>query len=108
MGVGLRKPVQLVHYVVEKDANGRNKETEGLTYNAWAEISDPTGFRDYDNGQTQLGSTKRFLIRFRFENAPDGEWKMKYDGKLWMISERRKVEEKRFYWLIVATQKSNV
>lgn len=108
MGIGERKQVKLIQMITAKVADGNWVTTEGERFGAWAEISNPSGFRDYQNGQTQLGSTKKFLIRFRFDKYPDCDWKVRYDGKDWTISERRKVDEKRFYWLITATSKANV
>ncbi len=60
MGIGLRKQVQLVQILNPRDASGRPQEVEGQKVGVWAEISNPSGFRDYQNGHTQLGETKKF------------------------------------------------
>jgi SPP1 family predicted phage head-tail adaptor len=108
MGIGLRHQVQLVQILVAQDTDGRNKEQEGDKYGVWSEITQPSGFRDYQNGQTQMGNTKKFLIRFRFNKYPDCNWKIRYEGKDWTISNIQKQNEKRFYWSLTATAKSDV
>jgi SPP1 family predicted phage head-tail adaptor len=108
MGIGQRRQIQLSQVLVTIDANGRNIESAGQVFNTWAEVTEPSGFRDYSNGQTQLGKTKRFLIRFRFDKYPNCEWKIKYAGVDWTISEIRKIDEKQFYWLLTGSSKSDV
>jgi SPP1 family predicted phage head-tail adaptor len=108
MGIGQRKQVQLVQIVSTKQAAGNWVEAEGVKFGAWAEVSNASGFRDYQNGQTQLGNTKRFLIRFRFDKYPNADWKIRYENKDWTISNRQAVNEKRFYWSITAQSKSDV
>lgn len=108
MGIGQRKQVQLVQLLVAQDTDGRNKEQEGDKFGVWAEISNPSGFRSYLNGQTQMGNTKNFLIRFRFNKYPNCDWKIRYEGKDWTITNIEKVDEKRFYWQMTATAKSDV
>jgi SPP1 family predicted phage head-tail adaptor len=109
MGIGEMKQIKLVQLLTTKGANGNwTAPVEGEKFGAWAEISNSSGFRDYQNGQTQLGSTKRFKVRFRFDKYPKADWKVIYDGKEWTISVREKVDEKRFYWLITAQAKSDV
>lgn len=108
MGIGERKQVNLVQLLSSKAANGNWVTTEGIRFSSWAEITNPSGFRDYQNGQTQLGTTKRFKIRFRFDQFPNCDWKINYDGRDWTISEKQKLDEKRFYWLITATSKADV
>jgi SPP1 family predicted phage head-tail adaptor len=108
MGIGLRKPVKLIQIAVTVDADGRNIESNGLSFKTWAEVSEPSGFRDYLNGQTQMGSTKKFLVRFRFDQFPNADWKIVYNGREWTVSEIQKVDEKQFYWSFRATSKSDV
>ena len=107
-GIGVRKQIQLIQISVAIDYTGRNIEEPGEVFNTWAEITNPSGFRDYDNGITQFGKTKKFLVRFRFDLSPNVDWKVKYEGKEWTISQINKVEEKKFYWQIIATSKSDV
>jgi SPP1 family predicted phage head-tail adaptor len=108
MGIGNRRPVKLIQILVAIDATGRNIESAGDEFQTWAEITEPSSFRDYQNGQTQMGSSKRFLIRFRFDQFPNADWKIVYGGKEWTVSEIQKVQEKQFYWTFRATSKSDV
>lgn len=108
MGIGLRKQVQIIPVTSEKNESGSWVETEGTKAGVWAEVTDPSGFRAYQNGQTQLGETKNFLIRYRFDRFPNCDWRLVYDGRRWTVSEIRKVDEKRFYYRLTATSKSNV
>lgn len=108
MGIGKRVQVQLVQLLVAQDTDGRNKEAEGDKFGVWAEVSNASGFRGYADGQTQMGSNKKFLIRFRFDKHPDCNWKIRYDGKDWTLSEIKKVDEKRFYWQMTGNAKSDV
>lgn len=108
MGIGQRKRVTLSQVVVTQDSNGRNIESQGPVYNTWAEVSNPSGFRAYLNGQTQLGKTKLFKLRFRFDKHPNADWKIVYDSKDWTVSDIQRIEEKSFYWELTGTSKSNV
>lgn len=108
MGVGQRKQVQLVQILNPRNSEGRPVETEGQKFGVWAEVSSPSGSRDYQNGQTQLQNTKRFLIRFRFDRFPNANWKIRYEGKDWTISTREAIDEKRFYWQFTASSKADV
>lgn len=109
MGIGTYKPIQLRQIAVMIDAEtGRNVESTGEVVNTWADITNPSGFRDYSNGQTQMGSTKRFLIRFRFDRYLNADWVIRYAGKDWTPSEIQRVDENKFYWLVTATSKSDV
>lgn len=108
MGIGQRKQIKLQQITVARTDSGRNIEGEGDSFTTWAEITNPSGGRDYLNGQTQLSSTKRFLVRFRFDKYPNVEWKLEYDKKYWTISDIQKVNEKNFYWQFTATSKNDV
>src|SRR6188472_1485757 len=108
MGIGQRHQVQLVQVTNTQGPAGRWQEVEGQKFGVWAEITNPSGFRDYQNGQTQLGNTKRFKIRFKFNKYPNADWKIRYEGKDWTISNRQAVDEKRFYWEFTATSKADV
>ena len=108
MGIGQRRQVQLVPMISTKNASGSWLTVEGDKVGVWAEVTDPSGNRGYLNGQTQINSSKNFLIRFRFDKFPNCDWKIIYDGKQWTITERRKIDEKQFYWRIAANAKSDV
>lgn len=106
MGIGQRKRVTLTTIAVTQDDNGRNIESFGDTYKVWAEVSNPSGFRQYLNGQTNLGKTKDFKLRFRFDKHPGADWKIIYEGKEWTVKEIQRKDEKNFYWFVTAS--SNV
>lgn len=108
MGIGNRFQVQIIPYTSAQNAAGSWEETAGTPIGVWAEISNPSGFRVYQNGQTQLGSTKDFLIRYNFANYPNANWRLVYNGKRWTVSEIQQVGEKRFYYRLTATAKSDV
>lgn len=108
MGIGQRQPIKLVQIAVTIIGNGRNIESEGISFQTWAEISNPSVFRDYLYGQTQMGKTKNFLVRFRFDKYPNADWKVIYNGVQWTISQIQKVNEKPFYWLLIGSNKSDV
>jgi SPP1 family predicted phage head-tail adaptor len=108
MSIGQRKRVTLSQVLVTQDAAGRNVQSDGEHFKAWAEVSNPSGFRDYVNGHTQMGKSKRFMIRFRFDRYPNADWKIVYEGKQWTVSEITRVDEKNFYWQLTASSKSDV
>lgn len=108
MSIGTRKQVQLVQILVGKDSDGQNIEQEGDKFGVWADIRNPSGFRQYLNGQTQMGHTKDFMIRYRFDKYPGANWKIRYEGKDWTITSIQRREEKKFYWQLTASSKSDV
>lgn len=108
MGIGQRKRVTLSQVLVTIDGNGRNIESQGESFKTWAEVTNPSGFRNYLNDQTQMGKTKQFLIRFKFDRFPNADWKIQYENKDWTVSELQKRDEKSFYWQLTATSKSDV
>lgn len=108
MPIGTRKPVKLIQIAVTIDADGRNIETTGQSFQTWAEVTGTGGGRDYLNGQTQTSNTREFLIRFNFDYYPNADWKLQYQGNNWTISNLRRVDEKKFYWTFTATMKNDV
>lgn len=108
MGIGQRRQVKIIPYTNSRATTGQNIETAGTAIRVWAEVENPSGSRAYQNGQTQMGSTRDFTIRYRFDKSPDSNWKLVYDGRTWTISEIRKVDEKKFYYRLTATAKDNV
>lgn len=105
MGIGQRQQIQLVHVPNDQAVAGNWVQQPKERYNTWAEVSNPSGFRDYLNGQTQLGLTKRFQVRFRFDLFPGADWKVKYQSKEYTVQSIERVNEKRFYWTIRGTAK---
>lgn len=108
MSIGQRKQVQLVKISVTTATDGEQTEEDGDRFGVWAEVKRPSGFRGYQNGQVQLANERVFKIRFRFDKHPGAEWKIRYDARDWTISNVQKLEEKNFYWQIIATAKSDV
>jgi SPP1 family predicted phage head-tail adaptor len=97
--------IQLIHVPNDQSASGNWQQQPDQSYNTWAEVSNPSGFRDYLNGQTQLGLTKRFQVRFQFDLFPGADWKVKYQGKEYTVQSIERLNEKRFYWTIRGTAK---
>jgi SPP1 family predicted phage head-tail adaptor len=108
MGIGKTQQVKLIPYTADPNINGAWIEVRGQSKNVWAKVSNPSGFRSYQNGQTQLGETKDFLIRFRFDMFPNCNWKLVYDSRVWTVNELIKQDEKKFFWRLNATSKGNV
>lgn len=108
MGIGQRKPVKLIQIAVTIDADGRNIESNGQSFETWAEVTGSGGGRSYADGQTQLDNTRSFLIRFNFSHYPQADWKIQYQGNEWTISNLRRVDENKFYWIFTATKRSDV
>jgi SPP1 family predicted phage head-tail adaptor len=107
MGIGQMRQVSIIPLTHSKSDSGAWQKTEGTPYRVWAEVTDPSGFNVYQNGQTQLGQTKTFTIRFRFDRTPDCDWRLIYDGRRWTVTEIRRVDEKKFYYRLTATSKSD-
>lgn len=108
MGIGQQVKIQLIKKENIQGTDGRNNEVASQTYNLWAEVSSTSSFRSAEHSQTQIGSTKRFKLRYRFDRHPNCDWKVKYLGKDWTVTEISRADEKRFFWFITATTHSNV
>lgn len=103
MSIGQRRQIQLVQITPARGAEGNwNSEVETL-FNTWAEIANVSQGRDYSNGQVALGQSKRFKVRFRFDEYPGADWKVRYDRRDWTVSSVVKENEKQFYWIINAS-----
>lgn len=105
MGIGQRKQIKLIQLTPSKGAEGNWNTTVETSFNTWAEISNVSSFRGFEIGQNNLGETKRFRVRFRFDVYPGADWKVRYDGKDWTISSIQRENEKSFYWNIQAQAK---
>jgi SPP1 family predicted phage head-tail adaptor len=108
MGIGARKKIELVRVVHGQGATGANENDPQDAVDTWAEITNPSGFRQYLNGQGAMEDTKDFLVRYDFTNQPNSSWRIVYDGKNWEIQNRIPIDEKKFYWRITATAKGDV
>lgn len=103
MSIGTRRQIKLIQITPAKGSEGNwNSEVE-TSFNTWADITNVNQSRDYERGQVQLGESKRFKVRFRFDQYPGADWKVSYGGKDWTVSSVRKEDEKQFYWIITAS-----
>jgi SPP1 family predicted phage head-tail adaptor len=106
MSVGTRKQIQLIHITVNQGADGQWSERSEEIHNTWAEVTNVNSFRDYENGQTGSWLTKRFRVRFKFDHDPlAADWKIRYQGKDYLVSGVVREDEKKFYWVITAQTK---
>jgi SPP1 family predicted phage head-tail adaptor len=106
MAVGTRKQIQLINILVTQGSDGQwSNQTESI-HNTWAEVSNVNSFRDYENGQTGSGLTKRFRVRFKFDHEPlAADWKIRYQGKDYQVTGVVREDEKKFYWIMTAQTK---
>jgi len=105
MGIGQSRQIQLIYVPSEQATTGQWEQQPPEKSNMWAEISDGPIFRDYLTGQTQLGNTKTFKVRFRFDKYPGADWQIKYLNKVWTVISVNHVENKQFYWTMRAMSK---
>jgi SPP1 family predicted phage head-tail adaptor len=105
MGIGSRRQIKLIQITPAKGSEGNWSTETQVPFNTWAEISSVIQFREYQHGVTDLGQTKRFKVRFRFDKYPGADWKVEYANKEWTVSSVVKEDEKQFYWIITATAK---
>lgn len=108
MGIGARKRVQLVGVTVTQNVEGTNVNTAQAAIDTWAEVRNPSGFRQFINGMSLLGETKDFFIRYDFGVVLTKTWHIVYDGKKWVPSQVQKIDEKKFYYRITASTGDNV
>jgi len=104
-GIGTRKEIRLVQITPAKGSEGNWNAEIPSKHNTWAEINNVSQFRDYQNGQTQLGQSKKFKVRFRFDLYPGADWQIEYENKNWTVSSVVKENEKQFYWTLTASAK---
>ncbi len=101
--IGQYKPVKLIKYTITKDGNGDNVEAVEARYRIWADVSDSGGSRSVERGQVNLNTTKVFLIHFRPDWVLRGDWKIKYYGKEYSISNIERANQQRFNWRVTAS-----
>jgi SPP1 family predicted phage head-tail adaptor len=104
-GVGDYKPIKLLKYTTSVDANGDAGQTV-QTYTFWAEVSDNGGGRSQSDGRTSLSSGKTFKIWFRVNEFLNADWKIKYFGQTYSVTNVQRIDEKRFNCLISANVQS--
>lgn len=95
--------IQIEVWETYKDASGRPVESVTARHTVKAEVVDISGGRDTVNGQTNVGSIKRFKFRY-LDFKLRGRWKLKYQGKRWTINSIDRV--KKAYWIIIASDQS--
>lgn len=106
MKIGRSKRIQLLKVVNTKAANGSNVNTT-TKYTYYAEVVSGSGFRNYQNSQTQLGSSYRFKIRHNAALDVDSKYSIIYDGKQFTVTGITRDAERNFYWLIDAVAKGS-
>ena len=107
MNIGKSKRIQLLKVVNSKDAvTGANKNTT-TRYTYYAEVVSGSGFRSYQNSQTQMVSSYRFKIRHNTALDVDSKYSIIYDGKQFTVTGITKDKERNFYWLIDAVAKGS-
>lgn len=94
-GIGNLKPIKLLVYGTNIDANGDAIESIQKIYKMWAEVADNGGSKTQANGRTEMSDTKTFKINFR-GYLITGNYKIKYFGQTYAITNIQRVDEKRF------------
>ncbi len=102
-GVGTRRQIKIVREANAEGDGGFAEAAEQVLYSGWAEVSNPSGFREFLSGQAQIGNTKRFRIRNNREITLDSRIRIKFDGKQYTVTSIEREAEKKFYWIIRAT-----
>jgi len=102
-GIGSAKVIKIVQMQVTHDAHGFSKPGEILLWAGWAQVSNASGYRDYQNGQALLGHTKEFKIRHHQAITSDVNTRLIYSGKRYTVTSIEEDREKQFYWIIRGT-----
>lgn len=98
-GIGTLKPIKLLVYGTNIDSNGDAVESIQMTYKMWAEVADNGGSRTQSLGRTEMSETKTFRINFR-GYLITGNYKIKYFGQTYAITNIERVDEKRFNYVL--------
>lgn len=106
-GIGSRKQVKIISVAPVKNADGEMKPAEEVLFSGWAEVTSPSGGRNYFIGQDSLDHTKFFKIRHHQAISSDVNTRLLYAGKRYTVNSIEKDEEKNFYWNIRATAKTD-
>lgn len=99
---GLKKPIRLEKWVITQDGQLNNTETVSKLYNFWAEVIRESGGRSSLNGREALDDKMIFLVNFRPDWKPDGNWKVVYNGRRLTVRSIERKDEDRFEWKITA------
>ena len=95
-----KSQIRLEKWAMVKDGNGNAVESVNTAYNMWAEQVRTGGNRSDSNGQTKLNNSVQFKIRFRPDWKVSGMWKLIYNGSRYSITQIKRLDEKRFNWII--------
>lgn len=101
--IGQMKPIKLNKYTVTQDGNGDNTEVLTDSYRIWAMVDDGGGSRSVNQGKTNLDHTRTFNVWFRNGFNLTTEWRIKYNGKEYAITNVERINEKRFNYRITGT-----
>lgn len=107
MSIGTRKQIKIISVAPVKDADGLMKPNETVLFSGWAEVTNPSGSRNYFVGQDSLDHTKFFKIRHNQAIAADVHTRLIYAGKRYTVNSIEKDSEKNFYWNVRATAKTD-
>lgn len=105
-GIGTRKQIKIIDVAPTKDSNGHMKPNETVLFSGWAEVSNPSGGRNFFNGQDSLDHTKFFKIRNHQAINADVNTRLLYSGKRYTVNSIEKDIEKNFYWIVRASAKT--
>lgn len=105
-GVAEYKPIKLEKFTTSVDANGDASQTVE-TYTFWAEVTDNGGGRTQAEGKTNLTNTKTFKIWFRVNQFVNADWRIRYFGQTYSVSNIQRINEKRFNCQITASASYN-
>ena len=103
MGIGNYKPIKLYKFEIGLPSQvGNYSENSNTSYLLWAEVTDESGSRSSRDGMVTLSDTKTFKIYYRGYN-PYARYKIEYYGNFYEITAARRVDEKRFNWVLTAS-----
>lgn len=103
MGIGNYKPIKLYKYELGLPSqSGNYSENSNVSYLLWAEVTDESGSRSINDGMVSLNDTKSFKIYYRGYN-PYAKYRIEYYGNFYEITAARRVDEKRFNWVLTAS-----
>lgn len=106
-GIGTRKQIRIISVAPEKDSDGLMKPNEIVLFSGWAQVTNPSGGRNYFIGQDSLDHTKFFKIRNHQAITADVNTRLIYSGKTYTVNSIEKDIEKNFYWNVRATAKTD-
>lgn len=103
MGIGNYKQIKLYKYELGLPSqSGNYSENSNTSYLLWAEVTDESGSRSTIDGKVSLNDTKTFRIYYRGYN-PYATYRIEYYGNFYEITAARRVDEKRFNWVLTAS-----